>query len=140
MDAAFEVVAPAIRRVAQSEAVKLDEFYRDDPVWRLSFAREAGGEAAVDVAWEEDRPDTYAISATWWVDDYDSTMRRLHREEVGEFTRERQLSELESMLVDAIRRVDSWGVAVLDQQAGPYPDWQRYSSREDFYRTRLPRR
>jgi hypothetical protein len=140
MDAAFEIVAPAIRRVAQSEGVKLIEFHRDDPVWRLNFAREPAGEAAVDVAWQEDRPDTFLVSATWWVDDYDSAMRRLHREEVGEFTRERQLSDLESTLVEAIRRVDSWTEADLDQQSGPYPDWQRYSTREEFYRTRLPRR
>jgi hypothetical protein len=140
MDAAFELVAPAIRRVAQSEGVKLTEFHRDDPIWRLNFAREAGGEAVVDVAWQEERPDTYVVSAIWWVDDYDSAMRRLHREEIGEFTRERQLSELESMLVDAIRRIDSWAEADLDEQSGPYPDWQRYSSREEFYRTRLPRR
>jgi hypothetical protein len=140
MDAAFEVVAPAIRRVAQSEGVKLIEFNRDDPIWRLNFAREAGGEAVVDVAWQEDRPDTYAVSAIWWVDDYDSAMRRLHREEIGEFTRERQLADLESMLADAIRRIDSWTEVDLDQQSGPYPDWQRYSSREEFYRTRLPRR
>ena len=52
MDAAFELVAPALRRVAGVEGVKLHEFFRDDPVWRLDFARNAGGEAIIDVAWE----------------------------------------------------------------------------------------
>jgi hypothetical protein len=140
MDAAFEIVAPAIRRVAQAEAVKLSEFHRDDPIWRLNFARNAGGEAVVDVAWAEERPDTYTVSATWWLDDYDTTMRRQHREEVGEFTREQPLGELEALLTDAVRRVDSWTEADLDQQSGPYPDWQRYQTREDFHRSRLPKR
>jgi hypothetical protein len=140
MDAAFEIVAPAIRRVAQSEGLKLIEFHRDDPIWRLNFGRRAGGEAVVDIAWEEDRPDTYNVSAIWWIDDWDTTMRRLHREDVGEFTRERPLGDLETMLHEAVRRVDSWSEADLDQTSGPYPDWQRYQTRDDFYRSRLPKR
>jgi len=140
MDAAFDIVAPAIRRVAAAEGVKLVEFHRDDPIWRLDFARSAGGEAVVDVAWEEERPDTFLVSAAWWLDDYDTTMRRQHREDIGRFTREQSLQELENLLHEAIRRVDGWGESDLDQQSGPNPDWQRYQSREDFYRTRLPKR
>jgi len=87
MDAAFELVAPALRRVARAEGVTLREFFRDDPVWRLDFARQAGGEAVVDVAWQEDRPEEYRVSASWWLDDYDTTLRRSHQEEVGTFTR-----------------------------------------------------
>jgi hypothetical protein len=120
--------------------LKLVEFHRDDPIWRLSFAREVGGEALVDVAWEEERPDAYRVAASWWIDDYDTTMRRLRHEEIGEFTRERPLDELETLLHEAVRRVDSWTEADLDQRSGPYPDWQRYQSREDFYRSRLPKR
>lgn len=140
MDAAFELVAPVLRRVAKAEGVKLHEFFRDDPVWRLDFAREAGGEAVVDVAWQEDRPEEYAVAASWWLDDYDSTMRRSHLEEVGTFTRDRSLDDLESMLVDALHRIDGWTEADLDQSSGPHPDWQRFQSRDEFYRTRLPRR
>jgi len=140
MDAAFELVAPVLRRVAREEGLKLHEFFRDDPVWRLSFARDAGGEAAIDVAWEEDRPEEYRVSAAWWVDDYDTTMRRSREEEVGVFTRDRSLGDLESMLRDALARVDGWRDADLDRSSGPYPDWQRYQGRDEFYRTRLPRR
>ncbi|SRR6266540_2901053 len=140
MDAAFELVAPSLRGVAQSEGVKLHEFFRDDPVWRLDFVRAAGGEAVVDVAWREDRPDEYAVSASWWVDDYDTTMRRSHHQEVGTFTRDRSLDDLEALLRDALGRIDGWTEADLDQRSGPHPDWQRYQSREEFYRTRLPRR
>jgi hypothetical protein len=140
MDAAFELVAPALRRVAQHEGVKLHEFFRDDPVWRLDFARQAGGEAVVDVAWQEDRPEEYTVSASWWLDDYDTTMRRSHLEEVGRFTRDRSLDELEAMLGEALRRIDGWTESDLDRQSGPHGDWQRYQSRDEFYRTRLPRR
>ena len=140
MDAAFELVAPALRRVARAEGVKLHEFFRDDPVWRLDFARQAGGEAVVDVAWQEERPDEYRVLASWWVDDYDTTLRRSCRREVGTFTRDRPLDELEAMLGAALRLIDGWTQADLDQQSGPYPDWQRYQSRDEFYRTRLPRR
>jgi hypothetical protein len=140
LDAAFELVAPVLRRVAQAEGLKLHEFFRDDPVWRLDFARQAGGEAVIDVAWQEDRPEEYLVSASWWVDDYDTTMRRSHQEELGAFTRDRSLDELEAMLLDGLRRIDGWTEADLDQQSGPYPDWQRYQSREEFSRTRLPRR
>lgn len=140
MDAAFEVVAPALRRVAEAEGVKLHEFFRDDPVWRLNFAREAGGEAVIDVAWEEERPELYTVTATWWLDDYDTTMRRSHSEEVGTFTRDRSLDDLEGMLGEAVARVDGWTESDLDETSGPHPDWQRYQSRDEFYRTRLPRR
>jgi hypothetical protein len=138
MDAAFELVAPALRRVAGAQGVKLHEFFRDDPLWRLDFARQAGGEGVVDVAWEEDRPEEYRVSAAWWLDDYDSAMRRSHDEEIGVFTRDRPLDDLEAMLVEGLARVDGWTDAVLDQTSGPYPDWQRYQSRDEFYRTRLP--
>ena len=140
MDAAFELVAPALRRVAQAEGLKLHEFFRDDPVWRLNFVREAGGEAVVDVAWQEDRPEEYSVSASWWQDDYDTTMRRSHQETVGTFTRDRSLDDLEALVRQALGRIDGWTEADLDQSSGPYPDWQRYQSRDEFYRTRLPRR
>ena len=140
MDAAFDLVAPALRVVARDEGLKLHEFFRDDPVWRLDFARAVGGEAVVDVAWTEDRPEEYLVTAAWWVDDYDTTMRRSRLEEVGVFTRDRPLADLETMLLDAVHRIDGWAEADLDQSSGPYPDWQRHHSREDFYRTRLPRR
>src|SRR5215472_16010980 len=102
MDAAFELVAPAVRRVARGEGVELHEFFRDDPVWRLDFVREAGGEAVVDVAWEEQRPEEYEVSASWWVDDYDSAMRRSRQESVGTFTRDRSLDDLEALLRQAL--------------------------------------
>ena len=140
MDAAFELVAPALRRVAQSEGLKLHEFFRDDPVWRLNFGREAGGEAVIDVAWSEERPDEFAVSAAWWLDDYDTTMRRSRTEEVGTFTRDRSLDDLEALVRDALRRIDGWTEDDLDQRSGPHPDWQRYQSREEFSRTRLPKR
>jgi hypothetical protein len=140
MDAAFELVAPALRRVAQAEGVKLHEFFRDDPLWRLDFAREAGGEAVVDVAWREERPEEYEVSASWWVDDYDSAMRRSRQEAVGTFTRDRSLDDLEALLRQALASIDGWTEADLDQASGPYPDWQSYQSRDEFYRTRLPRR
>jgi hypothetical protein len=140
MDAAFELIAPALRRVAGAERVMLREFFRDDPVWRLDFARQVGGEAVVDVAWREDRPEEYRVSASWWLDDYDTTLRRSRMEEVGTFTRDRSLEELEAMVLAALHRIDGWTEADLDQQSGPYPDWQRHQSRDEFYRTRLPRR
>ena len=140
MDAAFESVAPAIRKVAVEEGVKLHEFFRDDPIWRLNFARKAGGEAVVDVAWSEDRPDTFTVSASWWLDDYDTTIRRQRRVEVAAYAREQPLTDLEEVIRKAVRLVDSWTEAELDQNSGPFPDWQRNQSKEDFYRTRLPRR
>ncbi len=140
MDAAFELVAPPLRRVAQREGLKLHEFFRDDPLWRLDFARQAGGEAVVDVAWQEDRPEAYTVSAAWWLDDYDTATRRSRQETVGTFTRDRSLDDLEALLLEALRRIDGWTEADLDQRSGPHPDWQRYQSRDEFYRTRLPRR
>lgn len=138
MDAAFEIVAPALRRVSQAEGVKLQEFYNEDPIWRLAFAREQGGEARVDVAWEESQPDTYQVRALWWIDDYDTTMRRLHEEAVGEFKRDQPLEDLERLVRAALGRIDEWDPSVLDQESGPHPDWRRFPSREEFMRVRLP--
>jgi hypothetical protein len=139
MDAAFELVAPALRRVARAEGVKLHEFFRDDPIWRLDFARQAGGEAVVDVAWTEDRPEEYRVSADWWLDDYETAMRRSRHEEVGTFTRDRSLDDLEALLRDALNHIDGWTEADLDLSSGPHAGWHA-QSRDDFYRTRLPRR
>jgi hypothetical protein len=140
MDAAFEVVAPAIRRAAEAQGVQLFEFHRDDPLWRLAWARKEGGEASVDVEWTEDAPDTYWVIATWFKDDWESTMRRQHVVEVGEFRRDEQLDRLETMLREAVKAVDGWQEADLVEQSGPYPEWQQYQTREEFGRTRLPTR
>jgi hypothetical protein len=140
MDAAFEIVAPAIRRAAEAQGVKLFEFHRDDPLWRLAWARKEGGEASVDVEWTEDAPDTYWVIATWFKDDWESTMRRQRVVEVGEFRRDEPLDRLEKMLLEAVTAVDGWQEADLDEQSGPYPEWQQYQTREEFGRTRLPTR
>jgi len=99
MDAAFELVAPALRRVARSEGARLHEFFRDDPVWRLDFARKRQGDPAVDVSWTEATPETYTVTALWWAGD------KLTREEVGIFSRERPLQELEAMLGQAVGKL-----------------------------------
>jgi hypothetical protein len=138
MDAAFAIVAPAIRRAAEAEGVKLLEFHRDDPLWRLAWARSAGGEASVDVEWTEDDPDTYWLVATWFMDDWESAKRRQHVEEVGECTREQPPEALEAMLRAAVKRVDGWTEADLDEESGPYPEWKQYQTKEEFGRTRLP--
>jgi hypothetical protein len=138
MDAAFEIVAPAIRRAAQAEGVKLIEFHRDDPLWRLAWARRDGGEASVDVEWTEDEPDTYWLIATWFKDDWDTTMRGQHVEELGEFTRDQPLDRLEEMLREGVKRVDGWKEEDLDERSCPYPEWQQYQTREEFGRSRLP--
>ena len=69
-----------------------------------------------------------------------AAMRRAHEEKVGEFRRAQPLSDLEELLKHGVTSIDGWNEAVLDRQSGPYPDWQKYQSREDFYRTRLPKR
>ena len=140
MNAAFEIVAPAIRRVAEAERVKLFEFHRDDPLWRLAWARAAGGEASVDVEWTEETPDTYWLIATWFKDDWDTTFRHQHVKEVGEFRRDEPLERLVTMLQDAVQALDGWTEADLDELSGPYPEWQQYQTREEFGRTRLPTR
>jgi hypothetical protein len=99
MDQAFELVAPALRRVAEAEGVRLHEFFRDDPVWRLDLASRAAVDAAIDVSWSEERPEEYAVTLIWWEGD------QLHREEVGTFTRDRSLEELEKLLKDAASRM-----------------------------------
>jgi hypothetical protein len=96
MDQAFEIVAPAIRRAAESSGAKLHEFFRDDPVWRLDFARKRPGDPAVDISWSEDAPETYVVTALWW--DGDS----LKREAAGTFTREGSLEKLEQLINAAV--------------------------------------
>ncbi len=101
MSAAFEVVAPAIRRVAEAEGARLHEFFRDDPVWRLDFSGKRAGDPAVDVSWSDDQPDRYTVSALWWEGD------SLNREDVGTFTRERPLDDLEALLRQAVAELPS---------------------------------
>jgi len=99
MDAAFEIVAPAIRRVGESSGARLHEFFRDDPVWRLDFAHRRPGDPAVDVSWSEDAPDTYLVTALWWTDD------KLQREEAGTFSREKPLDDLVALLEWALAKL-----------------------------------
>src|SRR5207253_1231505 len=95
MDLAFQLVAPVLRRVADAEGARLHEFFRDDPVWRLDLASRTANDVAIDVSWSEERPEEYAVTLIWWEDD------ALRREEVGTFTRDSSLDELEAMLLGA---------------------------------------
>ena len=99
MDQAFELVAPALRRVAAAQGLRLHEFFRDDPVWRIDLTSAAGTDAAVDVSWSEERPEEYAVTLLWWESE------QLRREEVGTYTRDRPLDELEALLQAAATRV-----------------------------------
>ena len=94
----------------------------------------------MDVEWTEDTPDTYWVIATWFKDDWDSTLRRQHVEEIGEVSRGDPPEKLEKMLREAVKRVDGWAEADLDEESGPYPEWHQHQTREEFARTRLPRR
>ena len=75
-----------------------------------------------------------------WIQTREEAMRHSRDEEVGVFTRDRSLADLEAMLRDALGRIDGWTETDLDKSSGPYPDWQRYQSRDEVYRTRLPKR
>lgn len=94
MEQAFEAVAPVLRRLAEAEHLQLHEYFRDDPVWRLS-----AGDAWVDVTWDESRPQEYGVCALWWEGE------RLHREEVGAFIRGGSPQALESLLQRALARL-----------------------------------
>lgn len=99
MDQAFEIVAPAIRRAAESSGARLHEFFRDDPVWRLDFTRKRPGDPAVDVSWSEDDPETYVVTAIWWEGE------NLKRDAAGTFTRDRSLDELEQLIGAAVAKL-----------------------------------
>lgn len=138
MDEAFARVAPVIRTVAQAEALALEEFCNEDPIWRLAFAREAGGYARIDTTWSAERPGTYQVKAAWIVDDYDSTMRHFHDEVVGEYTAEQTLDELDALLHRALDRIQGWTREQLTGVSGPHASWREARTREEFYRTKLP--
>lgn len=94
LEEAFELVGPAIRRAAQSHGLRLQEYFRDDPVWRLSR-----GDSSVDVAWDEAEPELYSVGALWWEGE------KLQRHDSGVFTRDRSLSELEELIGNAVAKL-----------------------------------
>lgn len=101
MDQAFESVAPAIRSAASASGARLHEFFRDDPVWRLDFARKRPGDPAVDVSWSEDAPELFTLTALWWDGD------ALKREAAGEYRRDQPLDELERAIESAVGKLPS---------------------------------
>ena len=97
MDAAFEAVAPAIRNAARQKGARLREFHNEDPVWRLVAG--GGEDAYVDVVWDESAPEVFTIRSVRWVDD------KPQSEPVGQFPRDHALDELETLLEDALERL-----------------------------------
>jgi hypothetical protein len=59
---------------------------------------------------------------------------------VAEFRRDQPIEGLETILREAVKRVDAWTDGDLDEQSGPYPEWKQYQTKEEFGRTRLPTR
>ena len=97
VEAAFEAVAPAIREAAKEGGARLREFHNEDPVWRL-VAGGAGGDAYVDVIWDESKPEVFTVRSVRWVDDRPQT------DPVGEFPRDRDQAELKALIAEALAK------------------------------------
>ncbi len=138
MQDAFEQIRSALESYAKEKGVDLIPYLHEDPIWRLGFARRVGGEAAVDLVWDEASPEQFAVRCSWWIDDYQSTMRRSVQAEAGRFSLSRPALDLTALLDQALERVDGWDADDLEVTSGPYPQWHQYFGRDDFYQTQLP--
>lgn len=75
----FGPLARHIDDFASRHNLLLEKYYHEAPMWSLGFAHPAGGQARLDVTRTEDNG--LAVSASWWLDDYDQFTRSIRTRE-----------------------------------------------------------
>jgi hypothetical protein len=141
MTLAFGEIDPLLAAFAQRQNLLLEKHYGEG-FCRLKFARKRGGIAAIVVAVDMARGQSYRVSALWWIDDYHTTIRRLKVAHVGEFRRQTLGVDVLDMLQAALDTIGRWKPKDLDQVEGPFPLWHEKMTREQFeaLTSTLPRR
>jgi hypothetical protein len=137
---AFRAIAPAVEEFAREHGLLIDRYRRGKSAWELRFARNQGGEAAINITYRERTGHVLDVSAIWWVDDFAARTRRLISEKVAVFDRRDSMQRLRSQLSRALELIDAWQIADLGPVHGPYLDWTKRHTAESFSeeRDRLP--
>ncbi len=137
---AFRAVAPAVEAFAQENDLLIERYRRGKAAWELRFARRQGGEAALTISYREATGHVLDVTALWWLDDFQSRMRRFRSEKIGVYDRRDPPDALRQRLNEGLRRIDSWSVADLGPAYGPFVDWAKTYTAETFAaeRERLP--
>ena len=125
----FAPLAPAILGFAERHNLLLEKYYHEAPMWSLEFAHPAGGQARLDVARRKD--ERLSLSATWWVDDYDTFTRSIRtKDAVAVAASDQALApELEKLLAEVL----AWGPGAWTQVATGYKSiWGKAWTKAEF--------
>ena len=112
----FAPLAAAIAGFAERHNLLLEKYYHEAPMWSLEFAHPAGGQARLDVARRKD--ERLSLSATWWVDDYNSFTRSIRTNDALAVAAsgEALVPELEKLLGEVL----AWRPGAWTQVASGY--------------------
>jgi hypothetical protein len=125
----FAPIAPAIVEFAKRHNLLLEKYYHEAPMWSLGFAHPAGGQARLDVARRKD--ERLSVSATWWVDDYDTFTRSVRTNDAVAVAASEQalVAELEKLLGELL----VWRPGAWTQVATGYKSiWGKTWTKAEF--------
>ncbi|MDH3439068.1 MAG: hypothetical protein OEN48_19090 [Betaproteobacteria bacterium] len=129
LEAFFRPMAQHISDFGARHNLLLEKYYHEAPMWSLGFSHPAGGQARLDVARTEDN--ALAVSATWWLDDYDSFTRSIRTKESLRMTLDGAalVQELERLLGEVL----AWKRGAWTQVATGYKGiWDRVWTKAQF--------
>jgi len=125
----FAPLAPAILDFVERHNLLLEKYYHEAPMWSLEFSHPAGGQARLDIARNKDQ--RLLVSATWWVDDYDTFTRSIRTNDAIAVAASGQalVPELEKLLGEVL----GWRPGAWKQVATGYKGiWGKTWTKAEF--------
>jgi hypothetical protein len=125
----FAPLAPAIVEFAQRHNLLLEKYYHEAPMWSVEFSHPAGGQARLDIARSKDQ--RLLLSATWWIDDYDTFTRSIRTNDAVAVAASDQplVPELEKLLGEVL----AWRPGAWTQVATGYKSiWGKAWTKAEF--------
>jgi hypothetical protein len=123
----FAPISTCMENFAKRHNLFVDKYYHESESWNLRFAHSKGGNATIDIGRLSD--DEVSVSSAWYVDDYDSFTRCLHRRDkkpIGIDSNILRKALREELLAILAVEFGKWTEVVDGYQAS----WSRYTKEE----------
>ncbi len=127
---AFAPIGPQIEQFALAHGLALVKYDHSGPAWRLEFRTVTLEQAAVEICYDFEK-ECFVVTATCWVDDYDSGKRSMRQSAVGTLSKGQDPSNI---LDDGLKAVLSWcrSDLIQDEETCDWKDQMTKAAFDEF--------
>ncbi len=123
----FSPISTCIENFSKRHNLFVDKYYHESESWDLRFAHPKGGNASINIGSLSNRE--VSVSSSWYVDNYDSFTRSLHRRGIRPIAMDP--NELRKALREELLAILAVEFGKWTEVAGGYEaHWSRYTKEE----------